>query len=63
MNYLPLLIKINFFKKEQLLVGLGMPLDLIGWFEEDDRNYEYAPIDQCSRETLNDLVKIKEKAL
>ena len=46
-----------------MLIGLGMPLDLIGWFEEDDRNYDYAPIDKNTRETLNDMIKIKEKAL
>lgn len=32
-----------------------MPLDLIAWFEEDDRNYEYSPIDEETKRTLNDM--------
>jgi centrosomal protein CEP104 len=46
-----------------MLVGLGIPVDLLNWFDEDDRNFEYAPIDNDSRETLNDLKRIRNSAL
>ena len=38
-------------------------MDLIHWFEEDDRNFEYAPIDDDTRVTLTDMQKLREKAL
>ena len=27
-------------KVDELLVNLGMPVDLLSWFEEDDRSYD-----------------------
>lgn len=42
-------------KIDELLVNLGMPVDLLSWFEEDDRSYDYAPIDEETRSTLNDM--------
>ena len=38
---------------------LGMPLDLLNWFESDDRNYGYAPIDEETRGTLRDMSRMK----
>jgi len=43
-----------------MLIDLGIPVDMINWFEDDDRNYQYAPIDDDSRETLNDLKRIRD---
>lgn len=45
-----------------MLIDLGIPVDMINWFEDDDRNYQYAPIDDESRETLNDLKRIRDSA-
>ena len=45
-----------------MLIDLGIPVDMINWFEDDDRNYMYAPIDDESRETLNDLKRIRDSA-
>lgn len=50
-------------KVDKVLIGMGMPLDLLGWFEEDDRNYEYAPIDDETKVTLKDMQGIKQAAL
>jgi len=30
---------------DKLLIGLGIPVDILNWYEEDSRNYEHAPID------------------
>lgn len=46
-----------------MLIGIGIPIDLLNWFDQDDRNYEYAPIDPDSRETLDDLKRIRNHAL
>jgi len=27
-------------KIDELLINLGMPVDLLSWFEEDDRSYD-----------------------
>lgn len=43
-----------------MLIDLGIPVDMINWFEDDDRNYSYAPIDDDSRETLNDMKRIRD---
>lgn len=43
-----------------MLIDLGIPVDMINWFEDDDRNYQYAPIDDDSRDTLNDLKRIRD---
>ena len=40
---------------DKILMELGMPLDLLTWFEADDRNYGYAPIDEDTRSTLRDM--------
>ena len=42
-------------KVDKLLIELGMPIDLLAWFDEDDRNFEYSPIDEETKETLKDL--------
>lgn len=48
---------------DKILIGLGVPVDLIAWFDEDDRNYQYAPIDEDSRQTLEDMEKLKLQCL
>lgn len=48
---------------DKILIGLGIPLDLIAWFDEDDRNFQYAPIDEDSRQTLADMEKLKLQCL
>jgi centrosomal protein CEP104 len=40
---------------DKLLIGMGIPVDMINWFDTDARMYEHAPIDEESRVTLNDL--------
>ena len=47
---------------DKILMELGMPLDLLNWFESDDRNYGYAPIDEETRCTLRDMQKMKHLA-
>lgn len=42
---------------------MGIPVDMLNWFEEDDRNFDYAPIDEDTRETLNELKRIRNEAL
>ena len=48
---------------EKILVGMGVPLDLLAWFEEGDRNFEYAPIDSETKITLKDLDNMRYKAV
>jgi len=48
---------------DKILIGLGVPVDLIAWFDEDDRNFQYAPIDEDSRQTLEDMQKLKHQCL
>ena len=48
---------------DKILIGLGVPVDLIAWFDEDDRNFQYAPIDEDSRQTLQDMEKLKQQCL
>ncbi|EGR30972.1 hypothetical protein IMG5_119870 [Ichthyophthirius multifiliis] len=48
---------------DKLLIGLGIPIDMIGWFDQDARVYDHAPIDQETRVTLRDMVKIKDQAI
>jgi centrosomal protein CEP104 len=48
---------------EKILVGMGIPLDLLAWFEEDERNFEFAPIDSDTRQTLKDLDDMRYKAI
>lgn len=42
---------------------MGIPIDLIGWFEDDMREYEHAPIDEETRITLSDMIRQKDAAL
>ena len=39
---------------------MGIPVDMLNWFDEDDRNYQYAPIDPETRETLEELKRIRD---
>jgi len=48
---------------DKVLIGLGVPLDLLAWFEEDERNYEHSPIDESTRETIRDMEKLRYKAV
>ena len=32
-----------------MLIDMGIPVDMLNWFEEDDRNFNYAPIDEDTR--------------
>lgn len=48
---------------DKLLIGMGIPVDLINWFDMDARMYEHAPMDEDSRVTLNDMIKIKDLAV
>lgn len=47
---------------DKMLIDMGIPVDMINWFEDDDRNYQYAPIDDDSRETLSNLKRIRDQA-
>lgn len=46
-----------------MLIDMGIPVDMLNWFEEDDRNYQYAPIDPDTRDTLEELKRIRDQAL
>lgn len=48
---------------DKLLIGMGIPVDMINWFDEDARIYEHAPIDEETRVTMTDMLKIKELAV
>ena len=48
---------------DKILIGLGVPVDLIAWFDEDDRNFQHSPIDEDSRITLQDMEKLKQQCL
>jgi centrosomal protein CEP104 len=47
---------------DKLLIGMGVPLEMILWSKEDPDSFRYAPIDEDSRETLLELEQVKEKA-
>jgi len=47
---------------EKVLIGMGIPLDLIAWFNEGERNFEYAPIDEDTKQTIKDLDERRDKA-
>lgn len=47
---------------DKILIGMGVPLEMILWSKEDPDSFRYAPIDDDSRETLLELEQIKEKA-
>ena len=42
---------------------MGIPVDILNWFEEDDRCFDYAPVDDETRETLTEMIKIRNIAL
>lgn len=42
---------------------MGIPVDMLGWFEDDARTYENAPIDEETRITMRDMINLKERAL
>lgn len=46
---------------DKILVQLGMPLDLLAWAEEDMRNFDHTPIDEETKQTLDDMTKMKHK--
>lgn len=48
---------------DKLLIGMGIPVDMINWFDQDARMYEHAPIDEDTRITLTDMLKIKDLAV
>lgn len=48
---------------DKIMIGMGIPVDLINWFDEDARIYEHAPIDDETRITLADMLKIKDLAV
>ncbi|KAL4438288.1 hypothetical protein ABPG74_009711 [Tetrahymena malaccensis] len=48
---------------DKILIGMGIPVDMINWFDQDARMYEHAPIDEDTRITLNDMIKIKDLAV
>lgn len=47
---------------DKVLLGMGVPLEMIYWSKEDLNSYRYAPIDEGSRETLIELDQLREKA-
>ena len=47
---------------DKLLLGMGVPLELILWSKEDLDSFRYAPIDEDSRETLLELDQLKSYA-
>jgi len=47
---------------DKVLIGMGVPLEMILWSREDPDSYRYAPIDDESRETLLELEQVKESA-
>lgn len=48
---------------DKILIGLGIPLDLIAWFDEDARNFLHSPIDPESKITLNDMINLKSQSI
>ena len=38
-------------------------MDIINWFDTDARMFEHAPIDEDTRITLTDMIKIKDLAV
>jgi hypothetical protein len=48
---------------DQLLIGLGIPIDLLGWFEDDLRENETSLVDEETRITLTDMLRMKDAAL
>ena len=48
---------------DKILIGLGIPVDMLNWYDEDSRNFEFAPIDDDTKITLKDMITVKEKAL
>lgn len=47
---------------DKILIGMGVPLEMILWSKEDPDAFRYAPIDDESRETLLELENVKENA-
>ena len=56
------LIKTQTDEVDKILLGMGVPLELLLWSKEDFESYRYAPIDEDSRETLIELDQIKNRA-
>jgi centrosomal protein CEP104 len=48
---------------DKILIGLGVPVDLIAWFDEDVRNFGHSPIDEESKITLEDMIKLKNQCI
>lgn len=55
-------VKSNTDEVDKILLGMGVPLELLLWSKEDFDAYRYAPIDEDSRETLLELEQIKNRA-
>jgi centrosomal protein CEP104 len=55
-------VKSNSDEVDKILLGMGVPLEIILWSKEDFESYRYAPIDEDSRETLMELDLIKSAA-
>ena len=48
---------------DKLLIGMGIPIDLLGWFEDDLRESETCLVDEDSKVTLQDMLRMKDLAL
>ena len=47
---------------DRLLLSIGVPLETVLWSHEDHNSYKYAPIDEETRETLEELDQRQQKA-
>ena len=45
---------------DKLLIGLGIPIDLISQYEQDIREWEHSSIDEDTRTTLRDMLRMKD---
>ena len=45
------------------MIGKGIPVDMLSWYDEDSKNFEYAPMDDDTKITLKDMIQLKERAV
>lgn len=48
---------------DKLLIGMGIPIDLMGWFEDDLRESDTCLVDEDTKITLQDMLRMKDMAL
>ena len=47
---------------DKVLIEMGIPLNNVKWTYDNPENYNYAPVDDHTRITLQDMEKIRDKA-